>query len=657
MEKRFLGVWRDVDGDLRLRIAQQATPLLGLNHALASPLFPAAPVGKPAILRESGAVVFLVPRSPTALLARLMNDEGREVADNVYISHGHASAVLLLDGADEAGDLLSRLDTDLLGYEMWPYEDGRLLRGQCQLREPTLPADWTPPSDIVPVGVSFEAEAQFRQFNANLAVFAQVGARYSPELEPVVIWLSNSMSGVSVELGELARDAEQDTAIRRSIALESVLVEANAVLTIYSSQVGSGSLPLAGSRFPVGEYSLLGIGGMCRAAWRIYSHLNETFARFDHAGLLSRSYRSMPPFDPFAPLRQFHYRSWAESGAGLATIADSQPGEARQHLPYFSSRWGFHESLHSISMSWQCLHASATKEWNLLTLTHEFLHAHVRGILAHVLDVDTAGSARLVQLYNDRESGTNAHEAMQVAYIRAIVGIMSTGRLAEQITGQTEESLTSTSPGRIDSKALQRLVRSHNLLLQEIVVHVLDFLYVYDGRDDDYVNSIWSSWSLVPSVNDRIEHYVLRTVCALAVTSPKKHPTEVFEDAADRLEASIAPLITRARLRPAIHAALATLQQLQSRRRIGAQFIGAMYVVELTRHFLYDPELNAALVRDDHTTVIDGQRTYAVQVGDYLGEGIASPVGFLLDRFKDYSDQAGEAETEYESIWQMLLLT
>jgi hypothetical protein len=656
MHKRFLGVWQDDDGATYLQVFERATSALALNHGLTSPLICAAVDGNPADLGSAGVVVFLVPRSATVLLARLMNDEDPELAKQVFISHGHACVVLLLHSENGLGELLARLQEDILGYETWPHDGGRLIDERRQVQPPGIRDDWEALPDITEPGISFEAAAQLRQFNANLALFAQISERYAPEVEPLVLWLHQSITGVAGSLAELAASAGGDEQIRQAIAYESVLIEVNAVLTIYCSQVGSGTMPLIGSRFAVGEYSLLGIGAMCRAAWRIYSHLTETFAEFDHAGLMQRRYRTTASFDPFETTGASEYNGWATSTSGLAAIADGQTGGARYHVPYFSSRWGFHESLHSISLSWQCLHASATKEWNLLTLTHEFLHAHVRGLLGQLMDVDAEDVASLLQRYNAGQAGGNAFEAMQVAYVVALYRIRGTFRVSRKVTGEVHQTQSFGMPKRLTPDALQDLVRSHNLLLQEIAVHVLDFLYVYAGRDEEYINSIWSSWSLVPSVSDKIEHYVLRTICALAAATSKTSSSEVFEDAAQRLRQHLVPLLGRERLRPAIQAAIDVLEDPQTRRRLGTQFIGARYVVELTRNFMYDPTLHAELVRDENTTVIDDRRTYATDVGDFRGEAVASPIGFLLDRFRDYPDQAGAEKTEYESMWQMLLL-
>jgi hypothetical protein len=655
--KRFLGANWSREGSQTVGVFESATDALAGERSRTSPLFPAKVDATPACLGEAGAIAFLLPRSPTEVLAILVNDKPVEIQDATYITHGHACAVVLLPSLDTARELVDSLDGLLLGSEIWPYADGQVDVGSIDVRETTR-ADWDCPAEVSTDGIGFEAGAQIRQFNANIELFTHIARRIAPELQELIAWLGDSVADLAGEIRELTPLGEtSDAAVRKVISNESVIVELNAVLTLYCSQVASGSLPLSTSSFPVGEYSLLGIGGMIRAAWRIYSHINQVFSTFDHVGKVQRRYREQPSFDPIHPTQRVDFTVWEGHEASFTVLKDDTAEPARIHIPYFSSRWGFHEALHSISVSWQCLHASATKEWNLLTLTHEYLHSHVRDLLAEFLNVgvEPDGMAKLLDRVHRKEHGANAFESMQVAYVEALAGIRAAERLAGKLVPGVDKAQAAV-PANISAVQLIQLRRDHAGLVDEIIVHVLDFLYFYAGDTDAYVNSIWSSWSLVPSVNDQIELYVLRTLCALAATSPEQDPQELFADVTARLAAALAPLATRDRTRPAIGGALELLADDQSRKRLDARFIGARYVAKLASCFFYDAALNAALVRDETATIGENGRTYALTTGDYRGEVIESPVGFLLDRFEAYSDQAGSDGAEYESVWQLLQL-
>lgn len=581
-----------------------------------------------------------------------MNDFD-DVASHTYLSHGHACLVLFLADVSACDAVVQDLGAEVSAYEVWPYCDSTL--GDVFTREPQDDRTWGHPEPIVSTGVGFEAAAQVAQFNANLSMLSRFAALYAPETRVLVDSLHASASSYVERLRAAATSGDEDH-IRQTLHLEGVLVETNAVLTLYCSQLSSGALPLREDVFPVGEYSLLGIGAMTRAAWRIYSHLNGTFAEYDNVGVVARMYSKAAAFDPYAPSGRIDYRAWRRLRSNIPDLTDGRPGEYLHHVPYFSSRWGFHESKHSISMSWQCLYASASREWNLLTLTHEYLHSHVRGMLAHVLlpqDGDLA--VKMSEMYDARERGANALESLQIAFVEALLGLQSTTTLAGLVSGGDQE-VSVDMPEKIDPDVLRSLHRRHADLVHEIIVHVLDFRYVYDGRDDSYVDSIWSSWAQVPSVPGKIEHYVLRTLCALAATSTEERTPAMFEDVAGRLRRELAAIENRPRIRPVVRRALDLLDDDVARRRLGVEFIGARYIVELALNFFLDDRLTAALVRDDLTSPGDGRRTYGLEVGDYRGEAIASPIGFLLDAFEDYPAEIDAGTVEQRSVWQMLQL-
>jgi hypothetical protein len=655
--KQFLGAWRDDQEDLHVGLFDEADEPLRRDAGRTSPLYPAVADGPPASLNQDGAIAFLVPTSPTRLLARLTNDFGREVAEKTFITHGHAAAVLICDSSEEAKELIAQVEPDLGGHEIWPFTDSRVQLQNIETSRPAPNEQASAPDTIDPNGLGYEAAAQIRQFNANLVALCGIATRYAPELGDLVQWLHTSTSDLRDQLAVCSADLANDRSVRASIGIEGLVVEMNAVLTLYCSQVGSGVLPLHRGTFPVGEYSLLGIGGMVRAAWRLYFHMNRIFAEFDHVGLLQRHYERTAPFNPFAPAARIDYSAWSASPASVASLADGESEGFRVHMPYFSSRWGFHESMYAISLSWQCLYASASKEWNLLTLTHEFLHAHVRDLLGCVLDIhnDDANVLRILEQHHERQLGDNALQSMQIAYVEALVGIRGAGRLASHITDRNA-ILDAEIPDDLTPDLLIDLVRAHSGLIHEIIVHVLDYQYVYDARDEDYVTSIWSSWSVVPGVVERIDHYVLRTLCALS-SSPQTETEPVFADALARLRTALETLTTTARIRPAVVKALDLLQSEAGRKRLSVEFVAARYVVEMAMSFFFDDRLNARLVRDDLTTIRDGKRAYEVSSGDYRGEMIESPVAFLLDRFESYPDHPAGEESEYVSIWQMLMLT
>ncbi len=591
----------------------------------------------------------------------MTNDLDEEVRRCTYISHGHASTVLILEGDRDYKAILEALEPHVSGFESWQVSDGKVDSASIDWHEPHRASERRV-ADISCERLGFESAAQVRQFNANIALLTRIVETYAPEIWPLI-------QSLHVQVSQIADRLRSDPAIpleqSSRVSSETVLIETNAVVTLYCSQLGSGTFPIHRSTFPVGEYSLLGIGAMCRAAWRLYEHLNQTFAQFDHPTSVRDLYPKLPAFDPFGPssTRQ-DFSTWRQTNFALHQLpATAKPIEPRYHVPYFSSRWGFHESLHAISLSWQCLYASATKEWNLLTVTHEFLHAQVRAIFAEIMkprheDGDLATA--ITDRFNAQSGGTNARESMQVAYVEALVVFRAATTLSRSVGSPGAPNRESISK-RISPETLHDLVREYTGIIHEVIVHVLDFRYVYAGRDLEYLQSIWCSWSLVPGVSDQIEHYVMRTLAALsAVTDLPESASNAdrFRDARDRLCTTLKDLCESDTARPALAEALSVLEDNLACKRLAVQFNVLRYVVELAQTFLYDERLNTALMADSQTDSdeVTGRFVYDVEPGRYDGRRAESPVGFLLDQFPKYSDRAGSDEAEFDSIWQMLHL-
>lgn len=657
---RFLCIADIAPGQLAVSLEERPEAWLLRQGGRASPLYPADGIDRGIDIPASCLVAFLAPRSSRTLIATLLYDCSGWAAEHIYVSHGLASVVLIAPDAEELAKVLEQAEAHILGYEVWPVHKGEVATANIEVRPPLADAaPWVDP--VSDADLSYGMAAQVRQFNSNVAYLTSFAKAYFPELHELVVWLRESVHLHAENHRGVDAKTDLDAKDRQNlITWESLLLELNAILALFISQATSGAFPIHHQAYPVGEYSLLGIGGMVRSIWRVYSQLQRTFATFNHAGRIQERYRSIDPFNAYAASRRADYSVWKDNPAGIGSLtADAEPG--RVHIPHFSSRWGFHESYYGMSLAWQCVHACATTEWSLLTITHEFLHSHVRDLLGAILDLDGDRNQldRLVQKYNERNIGVNALESMQLALFEGLVGIKGAGRLASKVVrgpfSEQEFSEQAPVPDALTSDDLLALMSAHGGYVHELIVHVLDYLYIYNGEDQLYVYSIWSSWSRVPVVNSNIDHYVLRTLCAMTVTSDESEPEEVFEDVRLRLATALTKLRAEGGDRPTIDRALALLEDGDWKIRLGIHLAAARYVVNLVRHFLFDGSVQASIVADDSATPTGSPR-YVVEIGAFRHDYIESPIGFILDRFSTY-DGEGHPSVEYESLWQMLCLT
>ncbi|WP_344778497.1 hypothetical protein [Nocardioides panacisoli] len=626
-------------------------------------------------LPSSGYLVFLFPRSAQTVLSKLTRHVGEGIA--VFASHGLASVILVVtggpdsetdaDGAERTriDDLLDLVDGDLCAAEIWPFEGETVLETQTTVRH------WSPASapatfeDVEASDLPYEVRTEVEQFNLNFQYFWARAYKYCDEYEDLAAWLQETVSDIARTVAAYAR-ADTDPASldnpQQHYGLVSLLVEINACLTMLNSQAVGVTPPLTQSSFPVGEYSLLGIGSAARAAWRIYRHMSDIFANAQHLDRL-HAMRHGAPFDSGVVPYRFNPASWESSPLSIETQPPgADPSPPRRHIVYFSSRWGFHQTIQSVSLSWQCINGNAATDWNLLTLSHEFLHSHLRELLDELLLVqDDAELAALVEAYNSGEPTTWSIAAKQfllqrLRWIDHGLQLIAARDTAEQ-NGQSHVEIVRSAP--MTAEEAHHLLRDRLRFLEEVIVHVMDYIYFYDADDELFVSSLWHSWALVPNVQPKIDEYVLRTLLALASTWRSHDETQAFDDASARLDSCLASILD-AGDHGLVGLARSVLDEGETnvsgsgRTDLRTRFGMAFPLVRWTKQFLISSELHAKLAHDELR--VAGERAYPIDPWEFPDSRIESPTGFLLDRFRRMTRAYENDRLESDSLWQLLVL-
>jgi hypothetical protein len=623
---------------------------LGDTEWSASPLLHLGGVEYDALPR-SCFLLFLFPDSVREVGHILAKQFGQSRSVGLYLTHGLASVVCIGDGRTMER-IRRSTEHKLLAWERWSVRKGAVRNHQVEIWQ-KQPPPLDPLAPIADDGLPEIAATQVRQFNANIAVlFLHVG-RYAPDLLPLLYSSHQSMCDVAESLRKL-NGRSNFQAYKDTYSKASELIEVNASLTMLLSQAFSAVPSLLYSRYCVGEYSLLGIGGAIRGIWRLYKHLEDVFFKGGVVQRVRGKFPNDPPFSVFKDRSQFKPDDWSFSP--LATGGNEDDTDTVEYqIPYFSSRWGFHETLHTLTVSWQCIHSGARPEWNLLTISHEFLHTHVHELLDTLFPASDAERSKLVALYNGGgRTGTgyaNGFVSAQVALVVALVQINNFAQIVPEIRG------TWRLGSAISPKDLEALRQEHWWYVNEIIVHVLDFLYIYKGNEVAYIDSLWQSWSLVPKVAKSIRHYLQRTICALAATCPAHADSgSAFRDAFERLTDVMRRLASRKPPRigtPVMKEALKVCSEESTRQMLRVEFEASYYIVCLARAIFHDNRLHSKLLADDLAAPGKPGKRYALEAGDFPDKVIESPVGFLLDRF---AVGTPEERIAFASVWQLLIL-
>lgn len=649
--KAYLGAARVGMGAHAIAITCEPATVLRQPGGRVSPVFLAA--GR-AIAGLSGdeTIAVLYPRSPRSLLAALRTAEGRGRLDatSVFMTHGLASVIAVLPAGADAAAWLDRWPALIAAGELWPLRSGVVTDGEVQYY-PGGPRD----AATLPRELSFEPSlplevvVELEQFNKNLEYLWSRAATYAPELEALV---DSLLDDVEATRDAIAANLAQGNHARFQQAHYvgvANLVEVNSCLTMLNSQLASGTSPVLQSSFGVGEYSLLGIGAVARAAWRLYSHISDVFAHQNHLARL-RSLAKEPPFDP-AHLAPYRLDTAAWTGNDINTFAAvAEP--TRKHVVYFSSRWGFHQTVQSISISWQCIAAGALPDWTLLTFSHEFLHFHLRELLDELLLDPVRGAQGVADVFNQHDARDWGESALQL--LVSELRFMSMTRLLQRGEGEERgDRVVGRQAASTDVAEVNYLIRTHLRDLEEVIVHVLDYIYFYGSVDRLYVSSLWHSWALVPNVQRNLEHYLVRTLLALSSAWPAADSSGAFEDAVRRLREEFDAILI-GEDHGLVREACELLVDPSSQRAIRTSFQSSFTLVKFVTRYLISVSVNETLL-DDRQASDDG--AYGLEPGEFTHDPVDSPVGFLLDTFA--SELAGQEreQVEFTTLWQYLEIT
>ena len=381
---------------------------------LVSPVFPA--FGEPTEgLDGASALLLCFADSPSVLLSVIQNQLPRRHRSRTLLTYGLAS-VLVAGDIDELRQLESDHQDLVAASELWPLSSGKLVVTDVE-RRVRRSAQQVVLDLIERDDLPYDAACQVRQLNVSLALAMHRASVFTPELAAAFQAIAKAASGLVGALPAAGEDWTVDDVSKHHYYL-SRLLKINAGLAMVISQTLGGVPPVLNSEYPVGEYSLLGIGTASRALWSFYHHLRSCFAAGNHAQRLRVNGKSVVSFDPFVKWQDLDYTKWKNAPAALPALPGAEQRAAAPHLLHFSSRFGFHETAYTLGASWQSLHASSSREWHLLTLTHEYIHSQVRHLTAAIYPSKPDWD-RLAALYRGAEP-ENALESMQASLLGAM---------------------------------------------------------------------------------------------------------------------------------------------------------------------------------------------------------------------------------------------
>lgn len=371
---------------------------------------------------------------------------------------------------------------------------------------------------------------------------------------------------------------------RTSDALASiaVLVDANAALSRFSSQMFSGIPPIFESECHYWTHSLLGTGVANLALVNIRRFISQTLgeARIPDQVDLFRNVSNPVLIDEVLSDGPLWHGPWLQKlQATLGReplLTEIQP--LAPLITYLSGRDGFHTTQMTLSAPLNILTSCSSFRWSLLTITHEMSHRVIDEVLGYILPKpsDPAELRRAVAILNENEEEKprNLLECLQFKILWAIASLNAAGPKIK-------------SQDKVTEKHLIYLMGALREEIEEIMVHVFDFIYFYGSNSRRYVAAIWRSWDAIPSLHRRLPAYILRTLCA--VLAETWDSDREANNAVERVAAGLAEVVKNDNNTAFIEDAIEYLKR--DRDNLLVELRRRRTLVGIVRTFLQSPQL------------------------------------------------------------------
>ncbi|MBY3527836.1 hypothetical protein HFN72_18035 [Rhizobium laguerreae] len=299
-----------------------------------------------------------------------------------------------------------------------------------------------------------------------------------------------------------------------------VMLGLNAGLSRLSSQALSGTSPISRTECHFWPHSLLGIGVANYALRNVADFIsgcvrdtkfNQRFqaltrAPFEYGQTDNSVDNDWPTYFNIAP----------DIIANAASLGGVVPDEedledVPNPITYYSGRDGFRNGILTTSAPLMSVSGCNSVQWNLGTITHELSHRILSGKLEemfqNVLHEISDSNVTHLDHYFASQPKTMGQFAERLLAMSLMI------KYAEEFPKSAELNEALGDP--ISFMLSAKLCYSEEI--EEIAVHIFDYYHFYGAQHGTYVDFIWQSWAVQPSIEQRLEHYIKRTITALAV--------------------------------------------------------------------------------------------------------------------------------------------
>jgi hypothetical protein len=560
--------------------------------------------------KNKNYIIFIGPIPPSRLHEFIPKRCG------LWLSLGLFNVVLQTPKSSDKRTIINWLDSNNFRYELWALEKHKI----TNIRESKNGLANNSWRDNIAEVAELKVPLQMEDTKSEYCPLISTSLARSSECYPSIL---SELENVNAIISKLLLSS-LDSSLSEQHEANAVLAKTNAGLSRFSSQTFSGTSPITGTECHYWTHSLLGTGMANIALNNIFSFIRDKLGLFNLPARLENIDNCTILPTPFSLVEKSHSDEfWYKDYLKNTPVLSSEESQIVFPLvTYFSGRDGFKSTKTTLSAPLATISACNSRYWDLMTLTHELSHLVIKGFLSSICpnreSNEEVGTA--VKLVTNNIPESTWSDSLRKYVLQSILLIHK-----KDIDGKLSA---------INTSIMKKILNRWYYEIEEIMAHVFDFLYFYKQDVQHYISGIWSSWSVIPNISNRVEEYVIRTMCSVLSKNLRKG-SESENIAYEQVLSSLAEIKNNDPQLPYVSDAILFLKNSWDsdlRNRI----IARKSLVALVRSFFYSDYIAAQLFKERH---LSGHRSetdgYSKKIGIIDGVKIDNPLRFLKNYTKD----------------------
>lgn len=633
---------------------------------------------------NSGFILFCYSTRSFRAIGRLYKVfENSEDLNNIFITRGLASIIVFCNDEKHIDIYLKEIKELITGHEIWRVDNGVInpVRIVNNIHSDQIPLDLDIELEKLPIeyysifnDLIRALQQTFLLSIASVPEYIFLLRECSVAIQEIyyeILFFQDKLEESDLKAKLLSyypknayridKKIEKLKAIKSDISsqiihlhqLKDEAVQLTAIIQNFCRQALCGTQPILESNYEAGENSLLGLGSVLLGLVSIYLKIRDAFSFVSDIETISEMFKKLPSPRLW---NSSDAQQWARELANFDGISDivkfCKQSEISPYLVYFSNRMGFKETKYSITATYQSVKLASVPPWNLCTIFHEFVHAHIRALFSQIYPFESGIKRSQIenayQFYCKRSSGNHTANNLLEFLQTTILSVIS--------------DLVDVSGGDVVSEyhpkeKISYSIRKWHHCLNEIIAHILDFNYFYDSNSEIYVKGIWSSWLKLPFIYSRISEYLLRTICAIA-SNEKGNEDEVFNKSKNIVIKHLKSISDKEYINNQLSHNV--IEILESDIDIHRQFIMIYPLIYVVKNFLISSQVKDAIIDPGAALLEDDSYSLEIMPKQFYERDLRSPITFLQDYlkycFKNNNALTDISEVEFLSLWIFLAI-